>query len=176
LECLPYQEGFATIGCHHRNPPARRQYPHHLVEHADRFRHEVQGGEAAHDVECAVIEGQAESVSAHVDRTVAAIVADGALHHRHRIVQPDDESIPNELVGEEAGEVARTARDIEHPLPPAQMQCRSGSFTLRRDGHPVQAHRSDHDGPPDVLIDRGDHRTVHRALREAAAPRATGSE
>src|SRR5262249_13009276 len=76
----------------------------------------------------------------------------------------------------EAGEVTRAASDVEYALPTAQIQCGSGSFTLRRERHAVQAHHGHHDRPPDVLIDCGYRRAVHRALREAAPRRRTGPE
>lgn len=58
---------------------------------------------------------------AHVDRTGAAIVAGGALHHRHRIVKPDYESVPFEPVSEETREIAATAPHFQNPLLAAEM-------------------------------------------------------
>jgi hypothetical protein len=40
----------------------------------------------------------------------------------------------------------------------------------------MQTHRRDHDWPPDVLIDRGHSRAVHRALREAAPGLSAGAK
>ena len=65
---LTLEEGLATVTCHHSDPSARREHPYHLVEHADRLRHQVQRGKTAHHVECAVVEGEEERVAAHVDR------------------------------------------------------------------------------------------------------------
>jgi hypothetical protein len=119
------------------------------VEHAERLRYEMQHGKAAHHVEGAVVEGEVERVTAHVDGTVAAVVADGTLHHRYRVVQPDDEPVLGEQAREEAGEVSRTARDVEHPLPAAEMQCSGGGRlnkelfkvpALCKDGRIIVAH------------------------------------
>jgi hypothetical protein len=68
-----------------------------------------------------------------------AVVADGALHHRQRIVQPDDQPVASELSREEAGEIPRTACHVEHTLLAAEMQGGGGSFTLGGHREPVQA-------------------------------------
>src|SRR5262249_25055576 len=100
-------------------------------------RDEVQRGKAAHDVESTVVEGQADRVGAHVYRPRTAIVADGTLHHRDRIVQPDDEPVTAELVGEETGEIAWAAGHVEDALVAAQMQCVGCLLTLGVDRDPV---------------------------------------
>src|SRR6476646_5857885 len=78
-ESRAHQQGFATVGSHHRDASAGREYPDHLVEQAKWLRHAMQRGKTAHHVAGAVVERQVERVAAHVDRTCAAVVADGTL-------------------------------------------------------------------------------------------------
>src|SRR3954469_5177703 len=139
-ECdpLPHQDGFAAVAGEYHGPPARREHPHHLTEHADRLWHEVERGDAAHRVEFAVVEGNVERVSAHVDRAGVGVVAGRALYHRQRTVQPDDEPVASELSREKAGEIARPASHVEHTLLAAQMQGGGGCFALGGYRDPVR--------------------------------------
>src|SRR5207248_9956932 len=102
----------ATAGRHHRDASTGRKHADNVVQYAERLRHKVKSGKAAHRVEGAVVEGQSERVTSHVHGTGAVVVTNGAFHHRHRVVQPDDESVSDTLVGIEAGEVARTACNV----------------------------------------------------------------
>jgi len=76
------------------------------------------GAKQPHHVEGAVVEreGSRRVHRGHVDRMVAAVIARTAtLHHRHRVVQPDDEPSPASWPAKKLVKFPGPHGDVEYP-------------------------------------------------------------